>query len=192
MGEALDGEFQKYSVEIGRLHPRALLRRRPAPAGDGRAPQRRGPRAPAPRRPRLQQGLRRLPRRDRARGRPTVVLAKTVKGWTLGTGIEARNITHQAKKLTEQELKVFRDRLELAHPRREAQGRPLLPPGPGRAGDPVPARAPGRARRARAAASRPAQDPRAAGRRGLPASSWAVPARRRPRPRWPSPSCCAT
>ena len=49
----------------------------------------------------------------RASGKPTAILAKTVKGWTLGTGVEARNITHQAKKLTEQELKIFRDRLEL-------------------------------------------------------------------------------
>ena len=30
------------------------------------------------------------------RGTPTVILAKTVKGWTLGPGVEARNITHQA------------------------------------------------------------------------------------------------
>src|SRR6266516_5410634 len=34
-------------------------------------------------------------------GTPTVILAKTVKGWTLGPGIEGRNVTHQAKKLTE-------------------------------------------------------------------------------------------
>ena len=33
-------------------------------------------------------------------GSPTVILAKTVKGWTLGAGIEARNATHQIKKLT--------------------------------------------------------------------------------------------
>src|SRR5438034_10425924 len=49
-------------------------------------------------------------------GTPTVILAKTVKGWTLGPGIEGRNVTHQAKKLTEAELKVFRDRLELPIP----------------------------------------------------------------------------
>ncbi|HLA16082.1 MAG TPA: pyruvate dehydrogenase (acetyl-transferring), homodimeric type, partial [Candidatus Limnocylindrales bacterium] len=50
------------------------------------------------------------------KGSPTVILAKTVKGWTLGPGVEARNITHQAKKLSEAELKVFRDRLELPIP----------------------------------------------------------------------------
>jgi len=44
---------------------------------------------------------------------PVVILAKTVKGWTLGGAVEGRNVTHQAKKLTDDELKVFRDRLEL-------------------------------------------------------------------------------
>jgi pyruvate dehydrogenase E1 component len=44
---------------------------------------------------------------------PVVILAKTVKGWTLGGAVEGRNVTHQAKKLSEDELKTFRDRLEL-------------------------------------------------------------------------------
>jgi pyruvate dehydrogenase E1 component len=44
---------------------------------------------------------------------PVVILAKTVKGWTLGGGIEGRNVTHQAKKLSEEELRKFRDRLDL-------------------------------------------------------------------------------
>ena len=47
------------------------------------------------------------------RGTPTVILAKTVKGWTLGGAIEGRNVTHQSKKLSEEELLKFRDRLEL-------------------------------------------------------------------------------
>src|SRR5260370_32491814 len=47
------------------------------------------------------------------RGSPTVILAKTVKGWTLGQGLEARNATHQIKKLDADALKQFRDRLEL-------------------------------------------------------------------------------
>ncbi len=46
-------------------------------------------------------------------GQPTVILAKTVKGWTLGEGFEARNVTHQMKKLNAKELMAFRDRLEL-------------------------------------------------------------------------------
>jgi pyruvate dehydrogenase E1 component len=46
-------------------------------------------------------------------GAPTVILAQTVKGWALGGSVEGRNITHQAKKLSYDELKVFRDRLQL-------------------------------------------------------------------------------
>nr|MBA2720174.1 pyruvate dehydrogenase (acetyl-transferring), homodimeric type [Chloroflexota bacterium] len=63
-------------------------------------------------------------------GGPTVILAKTVKGWTLGPGVEARNITHQAKKLTEAELKVFRDRLELPIPDDKLKDAPYYHPGP--------------------------------------------------------------
>ena len=44
---------------------------------------------------------------------PTVILAKTVKGWTLGHAIEGRNVTHQQKKLSQEELRKFRDTLEL-------------------------------------------------------------------------------
>jgi pyruvate dehydrogenase E1 component len=46
-------------------------------------------------------------------GQPTVILAQTIKGWTLGPDFEARNATHQMKKLTEKALKKFRDRLHL-------------------------------------------------------------------------------
>ncbi|MCA1693870.1 MAG: pyruvate dehydrogenase (acetyl-transferring), homodimeric type, partial [Actinobacteria bacterium] len=46
-------------------------------------------------------------------GRPTVILAKTIKGWTLGSHFEGRNSTHQMKKLTLGDLKGFRDRLYL-------------------------------------------------------------------------------
>jgi len=47
------------------------------------------------------------------RGAPTVILAHTIKGWTLGGLFEARNATHQIKKIGETELKAFRDTLEL-------------------------------------------------------------------------------
>jgi pyruvate dehydrogenase E1 component len=47
------------------------------------------------------------------KGAPVVILAKTVKGWTLGGAVEGRNVTHQAKKLSMEELLAFRDRLEL-------------------------------------------------------------------------------
>jgi pyruvate dehydrogenase E1 component len=49
-------------------------------------------------------------------GQPTVILAHTIKGWTLGSDFEARNATHQMKKLTKAELKEFRDRLYLDIP----------------------------------------------------------------------------
>ncbi|MFF5261042.1 pyruvate dehydrogenase (acetyl-transferring), homodimeric type [Actinomadura viridis] len=49
-------------------------------------------------------------------GQPTVILAHTIKGWTLGPDFEARNATHQMKKLTKAELKRFRDRLYLDIP----------------------------------------------------------------------------
>jgi pyruvate dehydrogenase E1 component len=47
------------------------------------------------------------------KGAPTVILAHTVKGWTLGSLFEGRNATHQIKKIGEAELKAFRDKLEL-------------------------------------------------------------------------------
>ncbi len=46
-------------------------------------------------------------------GRPTAILCKTVKGWTLGDEIEGRNATHQIKKMTSAQLKTLRDRLHL-------------------------------------------------------------------------------
>jgi pyruvate dehydrogenase E1 component len=65
-----------------------------------------------------------------SKGAPTVILAKTVKGWTLGPGVEARNITHQAKKLSEAELKIFRDRIELPIPDSKLKDAPYYHPGP--------------------------------------------------------------
>jgi pyruvate dehydrogenase E1 component len=44
---------------------------------------------------------------------PTVILAQTVKGYGMGEAGEGRNITHQQKKLNEQELREFRDRFEI-------------------------------------------------------------------------------
>ncbi len=59
-------------------------------------------------------------------GQPTVILAHTIKGWTLGKGFEARNATHQMKKLSKEELKAFRDRLYLPISDAELEGE--LPP----------------------------------------------------------------
>ena len=44
------------------------------------------------------------------KGSPTVILAKTIKGYGLGEAGEGRNVTHQQKKLNEQELRHFRSR----------------------------------------------------------------------------------
>ena len=46
-------------------------------------------------------------------GQPTVILAKTVKGWTLGRSFEGRMASHQMKKLKRDDLMLFRDRLQL-------------------------------------------------------------------------------
>ncbi len=64
-------------------------------------------------------------------GQPTVILAHTIKGWTLGPDFEARNATHQMKKLTVAELKDFRDRLYLEIPDAalEAEQPPYYHPG---------------------------------------------------------------
>jgi len=129
MGEVVDGEYQKYSVESGayiREHffgadPR-LLSMVEHLTDDDLVRLRRGG-----------HDYRKVYAAYRAAtahtGQPTVILAKTVKGWTLGPGMEARNITHQAKKLSEVELKVFRDRLELPIPDSKIKDAPYFHPG---------------------------------------------------------------
>ncbi len=61
-------------------------------------------------------------------GQPTVVLAKTVKGWTLPPA-EAKNIAHQVKKMNTDELRKFRDRLELPISDRKLADAPFYHPG---------------------------------------------------------------
>ncbi len=46
-------------------------------------------------------------------GAPVVILAKTIKGWTLGPQIEGRNATHQVKKMSQEQLLELRERLQL-------------------------------------------------------------------------------
>ncbi|HSN06375.1 MAG TPA: pyruvate dehydrogenase (acetyl-transferring), homodimeric type, partial [Candidatus Angelobacter sp.] len=60
------------------------------------------------------------------KGQPTVILAKTIKGWTLGSHFEGRNATHQMKKLTLEDLKSFRDTLQIPIP--DSQLDEKLPP----------------------------------------------------------------
>ena len=130
MNETVDGEFQKYSVAGGayiREHffgPDARLQKLAENLSDDELA-------------RLRRGghdYRKVYAAYRAateyRGAPTVVLAKTTKGWTLGPGVEGRNITHQAKKLSETELRIFRDRLELPIPDAALHDAPYYHPGP--------------------------------------------------------------
>lgn len=113
MNTTVDGEFQRYAVEDGgyaRDHffgPDDRLRQMVSHLSDDE--------------------LRNLPRGGHdyrklyaaykaatdnlGSGRPTVILAKTVKGWTLGPGFEGRNSTHQIKKMTKQQIVDLRDRL---------------------------------------------------------------------------------
>jgi pyruvate dehydrogenase E1 component len=59
-------------------------------------------------------------------GQPTVILAKTIKGYTLGSHFEGRNSTHQMKKLTLEDIQQFRDRLQI--PLADDQLDKYLPP----------------------------------------------------------------
>ncbi len=49
----------------------------------------------------------------KANGKPTVILARTVKGYGLGEAGEGKNVTHQQKKLNEEEMRFFRDRFDI-------------------------------------------------------------------------------
>ncbi len=128
MNETVDGEWQRYSVESGayiREHffgrdPRLLKMVEHLSDDEIRRLRRGG------------HDYRKLYAAYSAatahRGQPTVILAKTVKGWTLGTA-EARNVTHQVKKMSLEELKKFRDRLELPITDRKLENAPYYHPG---------------------------------------------------------------
>ena len=62
------------------------------------------------------------------KGQPTVILAKTIKGYTLGKHFEGRNATHQMKKLTLEDLKDFRDRERIPLSDAQLEENPYLPP----------------------------------------------------------------
>ncbi len=116
MNSTVDGEFQKYATESGayiREHffgPDPRLQKMVEHLSD----------EDLQRLPRGGHDYRKLYAAYQAaienEGSPTVILAKTVKGWTLGSSFEARNAAHQIKKLTPEELKRFRDRLYLEIP----------------------------------------------------------------------------
>jgi pyruvate dehydrogenase E1 component len=61
-------------------------------------------------------------------GQPTVILAKTVKGYGLGPSFEGRNATHQMKKLTLDNLKLFRDEMRIPITDAVLEENPYQPP----------------------------------------------------------------
>ena len=62
------------------------------------------------------------------KGRPTVILAKTIKGYGLGPHFEGRNATHQMKKMTLGDLKLFRDTMHIPVSDAQLEENPYLPP----------------------------------------------------------------
>ena len=132
MNDTLDGDYQKYSVESGAyirenfFGPEPELRelvehlsRRPDLHACGAA----ATTTASSTRP---TGARRS-----TRAAPTVILAKTVKGWTLGEGFEARNVTHQMKKLSNEGAQDVPRPPRAADRRRGARGPPpYYHPGP--------------------------------------------------------------
>jgi pyruvate dehydrogenase E1 component len=113
MNTTVDGDFQRYAIESGDyirenfFGPDPRLRRMVEHLSD----------EDLQRLPRGGHDYRKLYAAYRAAvgttGVPTVILAKTVKGWTLGPGVEARNATHQIKKMSTEQLVGLRDRLQL-------------------------------------------------------------------------------
>jgi pyruvate dehydrogenase E1 component len=129
MNDTLDGEWQRYSIESGAYIREHFFGKDPRTlkiveglSDDAIQGLRRGG-----------HDYRKVYAAYRAavetRGKPTVILAKTVKGWTLGGGAEARNIAHQTKKLNTEELKKFRDRIQLPIPDRKLGDAPFFHPG---------------------------------------------------------------
>jgi pyruvate dehydrogenase E1 component len=62
-------------------------------------------------------------------GKPTVILAHTIKGWALGEAFEGSNGTHQMKKMAEEQLHAFRDQLQLPVPDDKLKEAPFYHPG---------------------------------------------------------------
>lgn len=62
------------------------------------------------------------------KGQPTVILAKTIKGYSLGAHFQGRNATHQMKKLALEDLKHFRDAMRIPISDAQLDENPYLPP----------------------------------------------------------------
>ncbi|MGZ3498457.1 MAG: pyruvate dehydrogenase (acetyl-transferring), homodimeric type [Vulcanimicrobiaceae bacterium] len=62
------------------------------------------------------------------KGQPTVILAKTIKGYGMGESGEAQNIAHQAKKMKAESLRAFRDRFHIPIPDDQLADAPFYKP----------------------------------------------------------------
>ena len=128
MGEVVDGEYQKYTVAGGayiREHfygtdPR-LLRMVEHMSDDELWSMRLGGHDPE----KVHAAYHAAVRQE---GAPTVILARTIKGYGLGEAGEGKNITHQQKKLNEDELMHFRDRFGIPLSDEEVGSAPLYRP----------------------------------------------------------------
>ncbi len=128
MQDAVDGDYQKYSVEEGSYirkhffgkHPQ-LLNMVENLSDDALRKLNRGGHDPI-------KVYTAFKAASEHRGQPTVVLAKTVKGYGLGESGEGKNITHQQKKLNEDELKEFRDRFDIPISDKEIASAPFFRP----------------------------------------------------------------
>jgi len=114
MGEVVDGQYQKYTVEGGayvREHFFGVdddLRKMVENLTDEHlSKMRRGGHDPEKVYAAYHSAV-------NHKGSPTVILAKTIKGYGLGESGEGKNITHQQKKLNEEELKEFRSRFGIS------------------------------------------------------------------------------
>ena len=110
MMEAIDGDYQKYIVSPGSYIREHFFGRYPellelvAKYSDDKLQKmRRGGHDP-------EKVYAAFKAAVESTGRPTVILAKTIKGYGLGEAGEGRNVTHNQKKLNEEELKEFRSR----------------------------------------------------------------------------------
>ena len=110
MGEVVDGEYQKYSVEGGDYIRKNffgkdddILKMVEKMSDDQLRKMKRGGHDP-------EKVFAAYKEAVEYKGKPTVILAKTIKGYGLGEAGEGKNITHQQKKLNEEEMKEFRSR----------------------------------------------------------------------------------
>jgi pyruvate dehydrogenase E1 component len=128
MGECVDGQYQKYTVEGGDYirrdffgkHPE-LLKLVEQLTDEQLQKLRRGGHDPE----KVYAAYKAAVEHE---GAPTVILAKTVKGYGLGEAGEGKNITHQQKKLNEEELKHFRNRFDIPIPDSKIHDAPFYRP----------------------------------------------------------------